>query len=177
MLPLYQRLLATKFTTLPAPVQALHNLTDRMEYSGTCDVVRGKNPYCRFICWLMQLPPDGPAQNLRVQFRADDGREHWTRIFGDKKFYSLQYAKGDALLEKINIITLAFRVTATPEKLALVLQQVYLLGLPVGTIFRPNVVAEEYAEDDIFKVRVNVTLPLFGLLVRYDGSLVKAAGG
>ncbi|MDE1152412.1 MAG: DUF4166 domain-containing protein [Micavibrio sp.] len=174
---LYQRLLGERFSTLPAAVQALHDLQADIEYAGTCDVTRGSNPFCRFICALMQLPPAGQAQALRVQFRADHGREHWTRIFGTKKFYSLQYAQSELLFEKINIITLAFQVTAAPEKLSLALRQVYLLGLPVGSIFRPQVTADEYAEGDIFKVRVHVTLPLFGLLVRYAGSLAKASGG
>ncbi|MCC6599035.1 MAG: DUF4166 domain-containing protein [Alphaproteobacteria bacterium] len=108
-----------------------------------------------------------------MHFRQDGGAEHWTRYFGDKTFYSKQWDQDGTLYEQVNITTLAFDVDASNDKLSLKLKQVYTLGVPVGWLFKPKVVAEESEVDEKFSVNVEVHLPLFGLLVKYHGWLEK----
>ncbi len=169
--PLYQRYLQERYKVLPKVVQHLHHYKDEVTYSGQCDVVRGRNPFCRSLAAILSLPPNGTGQPLRVHFKKDGGAEHWTRYFGDKKFYSKQWDQDGVLYEKINITTLAFHIDANEEALNLKLKQVYVLALPVGWLFKPKVIARESDQNDNFIVNVEVHLPLFGLLVKYDGWL------
>ena len=69
---------------------------------------------------------------------------------------------------------MVFNIETTSEKLSLHLKQVYTLGLPVSWIFKPKVIAEETEKNGKFYVNVDVQLPLFGLLVKYNGWLIRA---
>jgi hypothetical protein len=172
--PLYVRYLKERYATLPQAVQALHNFDEEAVYTGECDVERGTNPFCKFVAWMMSLPPQGRGHKLKVHFKRGGGGEHWIRHFGDKTFYSKQWDEDETLYEQVNITTLAFDIDVSEERLSLKLKQVYTLGLPVGWLFKPSVIAEEREENGKFRVNVEVHLPLFGLLVKYNGWLEKA---
>lgn len=169
--PLYRRILSERYGILPNAVQKLHDYKDEITYTGKCDVVRGAHPFCRFVAWILSLPPEGAGHDLKVYFKQDGLAEHWTRYFGKKSFYSRQWEKGGVLYERINITTLAFDFKVTKQDLNLVLRQVYVLGLPVAWLFKPKVIARESEADGKFQVNVEVHLPFFGLLVKYDGWL------
>jgi len=172
--PLYVRYLKERYVHLPQAVQDLHNFDEEAIYTGECDVERGTNPFCKFVAWMLSLPPHGHAHKLKVHFKKEGGAEHWTRYFGNKTFYSKQWDKDGTLYEQVNVTTLAFDIDVSKEKLSLKLKQVYTLGIPIGWLFKPKVVAEESEEAGIFRVNVEVYLPLFGLLVKYNGWLEKA---
>ena len=169
--PLYKRYLQERYNILPPAVQRLHDYHDEITYSGECDVIRGDNPFCRFVATILSLPPNGQNHPLKVHFKREGGAEHWTRYFGDQRFYSKQWDQDGILFEKINITTLAFEIDVSDQALNLVLKQVYVLGLPVGWLFKPRVIACECERDGNFIVNVEVHLPVFGLLVKYDGWL------
>ncbi len=174
--PLYRRYLAKRYDTLPVAVQQLHDYDQDVTYSGQCDVVRGLNPFCKCVAAILSLPPDGEGQPLKVHFKQDGGMEHWTRDFGDKKFYSKQWDQDGILYERINITTLAFDINVNEDALNLVLRQVYVFGFPLGWLFKPKVIARESERNNDFIVKVEVHLPLFGLLVKYDGWLSVDGG-
>lgn len=168
---LYKRYLQERYDVLPIAVQRLHDYGDEITYSGECDVIRGDNPFCRLVATILSLPPNGESHPLKVHFKKEGGAEHWTRYFRDQKFYSKQWDQDGILFEKINITTLAFEIGVSDEALNLILKQVYVLGLPVGWLFKPKVIARESERNGNFIVNVEVHLPLFGLLVKYDGWL------
>lgn len=168
---LYRNLLADRYSVLPKAVQKLHEYGDEVVYSGQCDVVRGANLFCKFAAFILSLPPSGENYALKVHFRKENEAEHWTRYFGDKKFYSRQWADGGVLYEQINIVRLVFAVEVGAEALNLVLNQVYVFGIPVSWIFRPHVTACESEHEGRFIMNIAVHLPYFGLLVKYQGWL------
>lgn len=168
---LYQRVLNERFNQLPKAVQKLHKYEGEVKYIGKCDVVRGEKPFCKFIAWVLSLPPDGTDQTLEVHFKSNGLSEDWTRYFGKRKFYSKQWERRGVLYERINITKLAFDVKVTEQDLNLVLKKVYVLGIPVAWLFKPEVIARESEADGKFQVNVEVNLPYFGLLVKYDGWL------
>ncbi|MEZ5814810.1 MAG: DUF4166 domain-containing protein [Alphaproteobacteria bacterium] len=172
--PLYVRYLKERYVQLPQAVQDLHNFDKEATYIGECNVQRGANPFCKFVAWMMSLPPQGQGHKLKVHFKREGGAEHWTRHFGDKTFYSKQWDEGGTLYEQVNITTLAFDIDVSKEKLSLKLKQVYTLGIPVGWLFKPKVIAEESEQSGKFRVNVEVHLLVFGLLVKYSGWLEKA---
>ena len=46
-----------------------------------------------------------------------------------------------------------------------------LFGLPIPLWLAPKVVAEEAQVDEVYRFKVNVSMPLVGLLVRYGGDM------
>lgn len=169
--PLYKRYLQERYDVLPPAVQRLHDYNHEITYNGECDVIRGGNLFCRFVATILSLPPNGQNYSLKVHFKKEGGAEHWTRYFGDQQFYSKQWDQAGILFEKINITTLAFKIDVSDQALNLALKQVYVLGLPIGWLFKPKVIARESERNGDFIVNVEVHLPLFGLLIKYDGWL------
>ena len=61
---------------------------------------------------------------------------------------------------------------ATNQALTLELKQVYVLGIPVTALLRPQVIARETGREEMFHFFIRTTLPFLGLLITYEGSLV-----
>jgi hypothetical protein len=61
----------------------------------------------------------------------------------------------------------------TVEQGALVytLVKARLFGIPIPLFLAPKVIAEEAQVDEIYRFKVNVSMPLIGLLVRYGGDM------
>ena len=171
---LYKRYLGKRYNILPKAVQELHDYKNEVLYVGSGDVERGKNPFCRFICWIMSLPPTGKGQKVSVHFKQEGGAEHWTRHFYDKRYYSKQWDQNGRLYEKIGPKTFVFDIDATKDKLSLKLKNLYSFGIPVGWIFKPRVIAEEKEIDGRFRFYIEAHLPFFGLLIKYDGWLERS---
>ena len=169
--PLYKRILKDRYESLPQAVQTLHAFKGHALYEGACDVERGKNPFCKFLAWMLSLPPEGKGHALKVEFSQNGAVETWTRYFGDQKFTSKQWDRNGKLYESINGTTLVFDIETTSHSLNLKLANVLILGIPVRWLFKPKVVAEETEEKGKFCMNINVHLPFFGLLVRYKGWL------
>lgn len=170
---LYKRYLGERYKTLPKAVQELHDYTDEVLYEGKGDVVRGSNPFCQFICGIMALPPTGKDQKVSVHFKQDGGAEHWTRHFEKKKYYSKQWDQNNRLYEKIGPTTFVFDIDASEEKLSLNLEKLYSFGIRSDWLFKPKVVAQETDKNGIFHFYIEAHLPLFGLLIKYDGWLKR----
>lgn len=173
MMPLYRRVLGARYGELPAQVQALHDLTGTAVWRGMADVERGGNIFCRLAGWITSLPAAGPAQSLTVTFEVRDGVETWTRRFGASIFRSTQFACGDHLCERVGPATFHFDTPVDGGVLRLRLRSLRVLGIPVPKILQPSVATEEREIDGRYHFFVESRLPLFGLLVRYAGSLTR----
>lgn len=170
---LYKRYLGERYDALPKAVQELHEYDGEVLYEGKGDVVRGSNLFCQFTCWIMSLPPTGKDQKVSVHFKQDGGVEHWTRHFEDKKYYSKQWDQNGRLYERIGPTTFVFDVDASEQKLSLKLEKLYSFGVRSDWMFKPKVVAEETEKGGRFHFYIEAHLPLFGLLIKYDGWLEK----
>ena len=173
--PLYRRLLGDKFETLPARVRELHDLAAPATWRGRADVERGASWAARVLATILSFPATGRDQPLSVTFKPDRGRENWTRRFGDRVFPTLQYARGNRLVERVGPTSLAFSLAASPDGLSLVLREVRSLGIPVPRLLLLAAVHTwEGERDGRYVFEVEAVLPLIGLLVRYAGWLEKA---
>ena len=175
MTPLYRRLLGARFDELPQRVRELHDLTERSTWVGRADVERGTSWVARMAATLLSFPAEGRDQPLSVAFAPDQGRETWTRRFGEKVFPSLQYEHGGHLFERVGPSSLVFMLDASPAGLALALTGVRFLGVPLPRLLHPAVRTMETEHDGRYHFEVEAILPVFGLLVRYSGWLEKAS--
>ncbi len=169
--PLYRRVLGPRFDLLPPRVRALHDLTRPSVWRGRADVARGRSLPARLAALLTGLPPQGPDQPLEVVFEPVGATEVWSRRFGASLFRTTQSLRGACLCERAGPATFVFRTLAGEDGLALRLDGLRLLGLPLPRVLHPKVRTFERERDGRYEFEVEAHLPLFGLLVRYAGWL------
>lgn len=175
-MPLYRRLLGERFETLPARVRDLHDVTGKAVWAGRADVERGRSPPNRLVATLFGLPPAGRDQALRVTFEAVGGKEIWTRTFGTAVFRSVQYERSGLLNERVGPSTFAFALETSADGMALKLQSVRFLGMPLPRLLAPSVFTFESERDGRYRFEVEAALPLLGRIVRYAGWLERDNG-
>jgi hypothetical protein len=170
-IPLYRRLLGARFEHLPARVRELHDVTGTHAWTGRADVERGRSLPGRMVATLFGLPPAGRDQALEVIFMPDGGTEIWTRRFGNSVFRSVQYERRGLLRERVGPSTFVFALDTSADGMALKLQGVRFLGVPLPRFMSPSVCTFESERDGRYHFEVEASLPLLGRIVRYAGWL------
>jgi hypothetical protein len=171
--PLYRRLLGPRFDELPPRVAELHDVTSISVWRGRADVERGRSLLSRLVATLFALPPAGRDQALEVTFTPDGGTELWARRFGDAVFRSLQYERRGLLRERVGPSTFVFALATSADGLALKLEGVRFLGLPLPGFLAPTVATFESEREGRYHFQVEASLPLLGRIVRYEGWLER----
>jgi hypothetical protein len=171
--PLYRRLLGERFEALPLRVRELHDVAGASVWAGRADVERGQSPASRLVATLFGLPPAGRDQALRVTFEPVDGREIWSRAFGNAVFRSIQYERGGLLRERVGPSTFIFALDTSPEGMALKLLGVRFLGIPLPRPLAPSVCTFEREREGRYHFEVEASLPVLGRIVRYEGWLER----
>jgi len=178
-LPLYRRLLGDAYATLPAPIQAMHDLADTLTVQGRASVERGSGFFARLIAAVIGFPPAGHDLPVRVVFTRRDGREIWQRTFAGRTFRSTQEegrGRFERLLcERFGPFAFGIALVAEAGRLNLVVRDCSAFGLPLPRAFAPVGTAYESAADGRFRFHVEIKLRLIGLIVRYRGWLSRAA--
>ena len=175
-IPLYRRLLGARFEHLPARVRELHDVTGTSVWTGRADVERVASLPSRMTATLFGLPPAGRDQALRVTFKADGEREIWARAFGNAVFRSVQYERGGLLRERVGPSTFVFALDTSADGMALKLQGVRFLSVPLPRFLAPTVFTFESERDGRYHFEVEASLPVLGRIVRYAGWLEKNNG-
>jgi hypothetical protein len=175
--PLYPRLLGTAFAGLPAVVQRLHRPGPRATWTGRAEVTRGRGLLAGFACRVFGFPEAGAGVPVSVTFTTDaTGRETWARWFGGRVMRSTQEAgrgRNSALLvERFGPFAFGLALVAEGGRLSLVNRRWSCLGLPLPRGLMPGGTAWEAADaEGRFRFHVEITQPLAGRVVRYDGWL------
>jgi hypothetical protein len=174
--PLYRRLLGDAYTRLPAPIQALHELTDTLVAEGVATIDRGKGFFARVIAAVVGFPHAGRDVPVKVVFTLRDGREVWRRTFADRSFSSTQEAgsgRFDRLLcERFGPFAFGLALLCEADRMRLVVRSWSVFGIPLPRALAPFGDAYESAEDGRFNFHVEIRLPVIGLIVGYRGWLV-----
>jgi hypothetical protein len=175
--PLYARVLGDAWRTLPEKIRDMHDVRDAARAEGRGRVERGRSVLARLVCAVVGFPQDTADTPVSVQFKASDGIETWTRSFGNDRFGSRQFAGRDRtahlLCERFGALTFAMALVATGDRLSLVLRRWSIFGLPLPMWLCPRSRSYESAEAGRFNFHVEIAHPLTGLIVRYDGWLVR----
>jgi Domain of unknown function (DUF4166) len=174
MLPLYRRLLGQRFAQLPARVAELHDVAATCVWAGRADVERGRSLLSRMLASLFGLPTAGRDQTLQVVLDPIEGGEIWLRRFGSKVFRSVQYERAGLLRERVGLAVFVFGLDTSADGMALKLEDVRVLGLPLPRWLSPSVRTFESQREDRYHFDVEARLPLLGLIVRYAGWLERA---
>jgi hypothetical protein len=174
--PLYRRLLGDVYAALPAPIQAMHELTASLTAEGRATVERGSGVLARAIGAVFGFPPEGRDIPVRVDFARRDGCEVWRREFAGRTFTSTQEegrGRFDRLLcERFGPFAFGIALVIHADRLDLVARGWSMFGIPLPRALVPRVTAYESVADGRFRFHVEIKLPLIGLIVRYRGWLV-----
>jgi uncharacterized protein DUF4166 len=174
--PLYQMLLGAAWLQLPAPLRAMHDLSDAMTAEGMAVVERGRGWLSRLAARIAGFPPAGANVPVRVSFTRQREREIWRRDFGGIIFSSAQEpgrGRDDRLLvERFGPFAFGLALVLDGDKLRLVTRRWSLFGLPLPAAWAPRGDAYESAQDGGFHFNVAICHPLTGLIVAYRGWLV-----
>jgi hypothetical protein len=174
---LYEGILGDAFAALPEPIRAMHEVSGKTTASGIAKVTRGNGLLARLAAALIGFPKAGENVPMRVDFTAGKGVETWTRTFAGQSFSSRQFAgrgRSEHLLcETFGPLTFTMALVVEEQKLKLVLRRWSFLGLPLPLWLCPRSNAHETAEQGRFHFHVEISHPLTGLIVRYEGALAR----
>ena len=175
---LYQHILGEAFERLVEPVRALHSFETVVRYQGRAEIKGAANAFGALIARLFGFPPAGSDVPVEVELTRKDDVETWTRTFGGRRLRSTQVegrGRYDGLVvERFGPTRFGMAVTQNDGRLGLVLRRWDVLGLPMPHCLMPRVVSGEHADDGRFHFLVDISVPVLGRLVRYEGWLVPS---
>jgi saccharopine dehydrogenase-like NADP-dependent oxidoreductase len=169
-LPLYHRVMGEHFNTLPTLVAGMHTIIGNGGAIGDAKVTRGRSLLAQLVCQIMGFPPDGQT-SLHVNFDEHNGKEKWTRTFGDVAFSSVLRERNGQLCERFGPLSFVFDLGVHDQALHMLMRGWSAFGIPMPSWLGPSTQAREWQDGDDFRLDVSIDLPLIGRVVRYEGRL------
>lgn len=180
-LDLYPRRLGPAWHELAESVRRMHRDGADVRAVGRFQVRHGDARVARWLLRLTRMPPAGDNVAVTLVITRDGPGERWQRSYGGFPLLSTQREWGTGgVAERFGRLELRFRLEVAGG--ALVYQQLgaaLCLGpwrLPLPRRLAPRVAAREAPGDppNHTHVSVQVSSPLFGLLISYEGALAGA---
>ena len=176
---LYRRVLGEALDRLPATVSALHSHAADHAYVGVATATRGSGPVARLVCALFGFPAAGTDIPVTVGFTVGPDAETWRREFAGKPMSSVQSAgRGDwdgLISERFGALHFGLAPVVDGDRLRLVVRKWRAFGVPMPSCLAPGGETWETEVDGRFAFHVEVTLPLVGHVVTYEGRLEPVA--
>ncbi len=172
--PLFQRALVSVFHNLPIRVQELHSQIEFASFSGKAKVIRGQNWLSRLVSKVFGFPKSGMEIPVRVEMTCQENQEIWHRIFDGKSFQSvLTLSRPNHFKERFGPFTFEMELPVSNLALHMPVKRGWFLGIPMPHIFLPKSETREFEDAGTFHFDVSLSAPLCGLLVRYQGWLIR----
>lgn len=180
---LYHLVLGAAWDELDESVRRFHAEGVVTEATGTFRVAHG-NAAARLLAWLAGLPPAAESVDMRLLVTPTAHAEEWRRSFAGWPLVSTQWRVADGVLaERMGLVQFHFRLEAMAGALLYHTKRVVFrlgpIGIPLLSWFAPRVTASEKPAGTVDKIhtRVEVRLPIIGLLVSYEGVVTRVGGG
>ena len=125
------------------------------------------------VATLFGLPPAGAISRCSVTFTPDGGTELWTRSSATPCSAPCNTSAAACCASVWGRSTFVFALAASPEGMALKLEGVRFLGVPLPRLLAPSVATLESERDGRYRFEVEASLPLLGRIVRYAGWLER----
>ncbi len=172
--PLYRRVMGVGFERLPEVTRRLHRGRPAVIAIGEAEVQTAVNVLGKLLAVAFGLPRQAGRQPVRVVIESREGREHWTRLFGEKPMRSvMSAAPGNLIEEAFGPFSLRMRLVVKPGG-GLDMERVSgrIWRVPLPGFLLPRITATERVDD--FRRHafdVEIAAPLVGRLVHYKGWL------
>lgn len=186
--PLYERVMGqANWARLPAAVRDAHDVHDRRVFAGEARISAGSSVLAWIVARVMRFPPAVERTPVRVTMqRNEDGSETWTREFGRHRFRStLSRRDSDPpgrIRERFGPMTFRMALPVDETGLQMPLERGQWLGIPLPRWLTPRSDTREFVDaEGRFRFDVDISLPMLGRVVRYEGwlrpeTLSKVAG-
>jgi len=173
--PLFKTVLADKYKSLPKPVQELHNVQSKTNWTGRATVERGKNPIGNLVGWLFGFPKAGTDLHARVTIEKTDTGETWNRYIGSGHFRSHLSIGVDKSAHHINErfgpFTVQLAMIINEDRLYFTPQKWRIGPIPLPRIFLPQGDSFETSSNGRFQFDVTIQARFIGLIAHYKGWL------
>ena len=116
---LYRRILGDRFDALPAVLRRFHDAEGGGRARGTFRVERGPGRLRNAVASILGMPRAGTDVPVRLQVVAEGDRERWTRDFDGVRVETVQWARGESLMEAMGRIRFCRRTGAGRIEVAL----------------------------------------------------------
>ena len=172
----FQQVLGANFGELPQPLQDLHTVLHQRVWRGEAYITRGKTLISRVAAVIGGFPPEGSNVPVKVTMERTRTGEKWIRAFGCRSFTSFLRAptggSPGVLLERFGAFTFAIGLAHTSGALHFPVERAWFWGVPVPKFLLPESRSSE-SVDECGRCRfdVEISLPMGGLVVRYQGWL------
>jgi hypothetical protein len=177
--PLFARLLGDAWQKLPAAVLQMHTVSSERLTEGRCTVERGSRITSSWVASMFGFPKAADDLPVSVRFKCENGRERWTRKFGEEILSTtLRAGRGTSerlLCERVGLFDFTQALVVEGDRLRLVLRRWSIFGIPLPSWLAPRSNSYETEHDGRFRFDVEIRHPWTGLIVRYRGWLVVTA--
>lgn len=177
MSSVYRRILGERLDRLPESLRSFHDIERPWRGTAMTRIERGPTILHALAATLGGLPPAQERCLLQLDIapavRWGQQGEVWRRDFGGFVLESFQWAEGNLLRESFGWLSMAFRLTADPPKLVLNVVSVRFAGMSIPGLLAPGGTGHEVGRNDGVAFEATATAPLLGMVVRYQGLLVR----
>lgn len=174
---LYPRLLGASWLELPDAVRGLHSQGEIVHAAGKFQVRHG-GWLARGLVRLAHMPAAGDNVDVRLTITPSERGEEWRRLFAGRSLVSWQGPRSaGGLVEYWGTMEIAFRLWVERGMLRYRSDRASLrlgpMRIPWPRWLAPRVTACERAIDERPQICVEVVLPVIGLLISYEGMVVR----
>lgn len=174
VVPLFRRILGTRFDALPLAVQNGHDVAGPRVWKGQSQITRGRGLWERLIAAVMRFPAAGVAVPVTVTMWPQDGGEVWRRVFAQRSFKSVMRDSKAGLTERFGPFTFLLDLTVRDSALHFAVRRGWCLGIAMPQVCLPQSIAIEREVDGRYAFDVSLLAPFTGgLIVRYRGQLQR----
>jgi hypothetical protein len=179
-LALYRRLIGERWPELAESLRAFLDTTEPRWFRGRVRIERSANRIAGMVARLLGLPRPGESVPAELLIIPERGREIWRRTFGDRTLITRQGAgAGGVLIERYGLLEFSFVLRIENGDLhfdqaeATIRLARFRLRIPEWISPRVSAVCKGVAGLDRTHARVQITVPLIGTVLAYDGDFER----
>jgi len=166
---LYRRVMGDRFDALPEVLKRFHGAVGTSNARGTFRVTRGSCFLRNLVATALGMPRAGENVPVHLEVVALEGREIWLRHFPGQTLKSVQWARGDLLMERFWLWSFSSRLELSGSRVDYVFERAWFLGIPVPRLLAPFVDGNVDAGAAGWQVVVHIFAPFLGEIVHYEG--------
>ncbi len=167
--PLYRRVLGARFDALPEVLRRFHDAPGGGRARGTLRVERASGPLRNALASLLRLPKSGEHVSVMLEVAIEGDRERWVRHFEGRRLETVQWARGDLLMESFGPTAFSSALVVDESCLHYEFRRAWLIGIPLPRQLAPLVDGRADAGDGGWNLTVRIEAPFVGKLVQYQG--------
>ncbi len=166
---MYRRILGPRFDALPSVLRRFHDASGGGRARGTFRIDRARGRLRNALASLLGLPRPGSQVLVVLRVLVEGERERWIRDFDGHRVVTVQWARGDLLMESIGWHSFSTELEIDGSRLRYAFRRAWFVGIPLPRILSPSVESYVDAGENGWRVVVRIFAPFLGELVRYEG--------